>query len=190
TVQRRLLMVSVDENERLTRVGAGTPCGDLMRRYWHPVAASSQLPGPGTRPVRVLGEDLVLYRDRQGRTGLVQPHCAHRRAGLMFGIPDERGLRCTYHGWLYDATGQCLEQPYEKFIGGNNEFCDRIRIQAYPTEELGGLIFAYLGPEPVPLVPRWKAMVDGSMVREIGVTVLPCNWLQAVEDVGHGSDVV
>jgi 5,5'-dehydrodivanillate O-demethylase len=161
-----------------------------MRRYWHPIAASSQLPRPGTRAIRVLGEDLVLYRDRQGRPGVLQPHCAHRRAGLVFGMPDSEGLRCTYHGWLYDASGQCLEQPYESFLDPNTTFKDRIRIRAYPAEELGGLIFVYLGPEPRPLLPRWEAFVRDGLVREIGIAVLPCNWLQAVENVGDGTHVV
>jgi len=183
-------MLTLEKNDRLTRVGAGTPCGELMRRYWHPIAASSQLPRPGTRAVRLLGEDLVLYRDRQGRLGLLEPHCAHRRAGLVFGIPDECGLRCTYHGWHYDATGQCIEQPYEEFLDAGSVFKDRIRIKAYPAEELGGLIFAYLGPEPRPLLPRWEAFVRDDVVREVGIAMLPCNWLQAVENVGDGSHVV
>jgi 5,5'-dehydrodivanillate O-demethylase len=161
-----------------------------LRRYWHPVAASSQLPRSGTRAIRVLGEDLVLYRDRQGRSGLLQPHCAHRRAGLVFGIPDSEGLRCTYHGWLYNAAGQCLEQPYESFLDPDTTSNARIRITAYPTEELGGLIFAYLGPEPRPLLPRWEALVRDDLVREIGIAVLPCNWLQAVENVGDNTHVV
>ncbi|MBM2809810.1 MAG: Rieske (2Fe-2S) protein [Chloroflexi bacterium] len=183
-------MLTAEQNDRLSLVGARTPCGELMRRYWHPLAASSQLPRAGTRAVRLLGEDLVLYRDRQGQVGLVEPHCAHRRAGLVFGIPDERGLRCTYHGWLYDRTGQCLDQPYEAFVDPNNTFKDRIRIKAYPAEELGGLIFAYLGPEPRPLLPRWEAFVRDDLVREIGIAIMPCNWLQAVENVGDATHVV
>jgi 5,5'-dehydrodivanillate O-demethylase len=177
-------------NERLCRVGPGTPCGELMRRYWHPVAASSQLPDAGTMAVRILGEDLVLYRTQDGAVGLVQPHCAHRRAGLIYGIPDERGIRCTYHGWLYDFSGQCIEQPYEEFVDSNSHYKDRIRIQAYAAEELGGLIFAYLGPEPRPLLPRWEGFVRPDLKREIGVAIIPCNWLQTVENAGDSSHVV
>ena len=106
-------MLSVKENERLTRVGPGTPMGELMRRYWHPIAASKELQENPTKSVRLLGESLVLYRDRQGRLGLIDEACAHRRVNLLYGIPEERGLRCPYHGWLYDETGQCLEMPAE-----------------------------------------------------------------------------
>jgi len=124
--------MNAEENERLTRVGPGTPCGELMRRYWHPIAAASQLPEHGTKAIRLLEEDLVLYRDREGGLGLIEPHCAHRGAGLMFGMPEAHGLRCPYHGWLYDATGQCIEQPFEAFVDPNNTFRDRIRLKALP----------------------------------------------------------
>lgn len=183
-------MLTAEQNERLSRVGPGTPCGELMRRYWHPIAASSQLAEPGTRQVRILGEDLVLYRDRQGGLGLLEPHCAHRGAGLLFGQPDQNGLRCTYHGWMYDSSGQCTEQPYEKFVDPDTTFKDRIRLKAYPLEELGGLIFAYLGPEPRPLLPRWEAYVRDGVKREIGMAVIPCNWLQTVENHGDSTHTV
>lgn len=179
-----------EQNERLCRVGPGTPCGELMRRYWHPIAASSQFSTPGTMPIRLLGEDFVLYQDRQGGLGLLEPHCAHRGAGLLFGQPDQRGLRCTYHGWLYDATGRCLEQPYESFVDPNSTYRDRIRIRAHPVEELGGLIWSYVGPEPRPLIPRWEGMVRTDLKREISLAVLPCNWLQSLENSGDGSHSV
>jgi 5,5'-dehydrodivanillate O-demethylase oxygenase subunit len=182
--------LTAEMNERLCRVAPGTPGGDLMRRYWHPIAATSQLPDSGTMAVRILAEDLVLYRTPNGNLGLVEPHCAHRRAGLVYGIPEETGLRCTYHGWLYDASGQCIEQPYEAFVDPNNRYKDRIRIQAYPVQELGGLIFAYLGPDPVPLLPRWEGFVRPDLKREIGVAIIPCNWLQTVENAGDSSHVV
>ena len=102
-------MLSVDANERLTRVGRGTPMGVLMRRYWHPIAASVELDERPTKEVRLLGEDLVLYKDRSGAFGLIDRVCAHRRVNLAYGIPEEHGLRCMYHGWLYDETGQCIE---------------------------------------------------------------------------------
>ena len=106
-------MLSAKDNETLTRVGRGTPMGELMRRYWQPVAAVAQLDESPTLPVRLLGEDLVLYRDLQGRYGLLDRHCAHRRADLSYGIVEACGLRCNYHGWLYDGDGACLEQPFE-----------------------------------------------------------------------------
>jgi 5,5'-dehydrodivanillate O-demethylase len=182
--------MNAEENERLTRVGPGTPCGELLRRYWHPIAAASQLPEHGTKAIRLLGENLVLYRDRGGSLGLIEPHCAHRGAGLLFGMPDAHGLRCPYHGWLYDETGQCIEQPFETFVDQTNTFKDRIRLQAYPVEELGGLIWAYLGPEPRPLLPRWEGLVRPDLKREIGLAVIPCNWLQSIENSGDAPHVV
>jgi 5,5'-dehydrodivanillate O-demethylase len=178
------------QDERLTHVGPGTPCGELMRRYWHPIAAVSQLAEPGTRAVRLLGEDFVLYRDRQGGYGLVEPHCAHRGAGLLFGMPEQCGIRCSYHGWVYDASGQCIEQPYEEFLDVNSRSRDRIRIRAHPVEELGGLLWTYLGPDPKPLIPRWEGLVREDVKREIGMAVLPCNWLQSIENSGDHTHVV
>jgi 5,5'-dehydrodivanillate O-demethylase len=140
--------------------------------------------------VRILGESLVLYRDKKGKLGLLEPHCAHRRAGLVYGLPDECGLRCTYHGWLYDAAGQCIEQPFEEFANPDNCYKDRIKIKAYPVEELGGLVFAYLGPAPAPLLPRWELLALDEVYREIGISVVPCNWLQIVENDGDPSHVV
>jgi len=176
-------VLTKEENERLTRVGPGTPCGELMRRYWHPIAASSQLASHGTKAVRLLGEDLVLYRDRSGRLGLVGDRCPHRRASMLYGVPEEDGLRCAYHGWRFDAAGRCTEQPYEQAENPHSTFKDRICIKAYPVEELAGLIFAYLGPAPAPLLPRWDLFTLGADVaRDIGATVIPCNWLQIVEN--------
>jgi 5,5'-dehydrodivanillate O-demethylase oxygenase subunit len=183
-------MLTKKQNERLTRVGPGTPCGELMRRYWHPIAASAQLPEPGTRRVRILGEDLVLFRDHRGRLGLLPERCAHRGAPLLYGIPDAAGLRCTYHGWVYDPSGHCVEQPYETFVDPKSDFRQKVGLKAYPVEELGGLIFVYLGPEPRPLLPRWEAYVRDDLKREIGWAVIPCNWLQTVENAGDSSHVV
>ena len=172
-------MLSLQDNERLTRVGPGAPMGALMRRYWHPVAGSSELDREPTKAVRLLGEDLVLYRDRGGNLGLIQESCPHRRVNLLYGIPEQRGLRCPYHGWLFDHTGQCLETPAE---APDSTFKDRVRIVSYPVQELGGLVFAYLGPEPAPLLPRWDLLVWDNVLRTIGVTTLPSNWLQCMEN--------
>ena len=144
-------MLTIEENERLTQIGPGTPMGELMRRYWHPIAGSAQLMDKPVMPVRVLGENLVLFKDKRGRLGLVQDLCAHRQTQLMYGMVEEDGLRCPYHGWMYDTAGRCIEQPAEP---PGSTFKDRVTITAYPVEELGGLVFAYLGPEPTPLVPR------------------------------------
>jgi 5,5'-dehydrodivanillate O-demethylase len=175
-------MLSQAENELLTKVGPGTPMGQLLRRYWYPIAATSELVERPTKAVRILGEDLVLYRDKRGRPGLIGPRCAHRRMSMLLGIPENEGLRCAYHGWLYDRTGKCLEQPYETAEDPQSTFKDRIRMPAYPVQELGGLIFAYLGPEPVPLLPRWDLLVRTGVLRDIGAAVIPCNWLQIMEN--------
>ena len=175
-------MLTTTENTRMTHVGSGTPMGELLRRYWHPIAASSQLAGSGTKPVSLLGEELVLYRDRSGTLGLVNHRCPHRSAGMLFGVPEEEGLRCAYHGWRFDETGRCLEQPFESTEDPDSTFKDRVGIKAYPVQELGGLIFAYLGPEPAPLLPRWDLFVMEGVVRDIGWAVVPCNWLQIMEN--------
>jgi 5,5'-dehydrodivanillate O-demethylase len=172
-------MLSVKENERLTRVGPGTPVGELMRRYWHPIAASAELAKEPTKAVRILCEDLVLYKDRSGALGLIGQACAHRRVNLLYGIPEQQGLRCPYHGWLYNEKGQCLEQPAE---APDSTFKERIKLPAYPVQELGGLIWAYLGPEPAPLLPRWDLLVWDDVARDIGFAVIPCNWLQCQEN--------
>ena len=175
-------MLSEDANELLTRVGSGTPMGELLRRYWQVVAASSELEEPGIKEVRVLGEDLVLFKDLKGRLGLVQRACAHRRVSLAYGIPEEEGIRCSYHGWMYDVNGQCVEQPYDEVVHPDSRFKNRVRLTAYPVQELGGLVFAFLGPEPAPLLPRWDLLARDNMVREIEYAVIPCNWLQIMEN--------
>jgi 5,5'-dehydrodivanillate O-demethylase len=168
-----------DQNDRLTRVGPGTPLGTLLRRYWWPVAGVSEMLDRPTKPVRLMGEDLVLFKDRRGQYGLLGQRCAHRSVDLKYGIPEENGLRCPYHGWLYDATGQCLEQPAEE---PESTFYQRVQVPAYPVEELGGLIFAYLGPGPTPLLPRWDLYAMDNVVRDVGATMIPCNWLQCMEN--------
>ncbi len=172
-------MLSVQENDQLSRVSPGTPMGELMRRYWHPIAATVEMKENPTKAVRILGEDLVLYRDRSGTFGLLQESCPHRRVNLLYGIPEEQGLRCPYHGWRFDETGKCLEMPAE---APDSTFKDRVTALSYPVQELGGLIWTYMGPQPAPLLPRWDLFVMGGVVREIGSTMLPCNWLQCMEN--------
>jgi 5,5'-dehydrodivanillate O-demethylase len=178
-------MMTQEENTLLTRVGPGTPCGELMRRYWHPIYPEILLRENPVRKVRILCEDLTLFRDRTGKLGLVQERCPHRGASLHLGIPDERGLRCCYHGWLFDKEGRCLDQPLEP---PSLKMKDKIRIKAYPVQEMGGLIWAYLGPEPAPLLPRWNLFEREDGFRQILSHQLPCNWLQCMEnrgDLGH-----
>jgi 5,5'-dehydrodivanillate O-demethylase oxygenase subunit len=175
-------MLTVEENERLSRVGPGTPMGNLLRRYWQPVATVPDVEREEVLPVRILGEDLVLYKSMSGELGLIQARCAHRSASLAYGVPDEQGLRCPYHGWLYDAKGHCLEQPYDDTENPDNTFKDKIRVDAYPVKTLGGLVWAYMGPEPAPLLPRWDVVAREDLHRTIRITNLPCNWLQCMEN--------
>ncbi len=133
-------------------------------------------------PVRLLGENLVLFKTSRGELGLVQERCPHRSTSLAYGIPDDDGLRCPYHGWLFSAEGKCLEQPFDDVENPDSTFKDKIRIDAYPVEALGGLIWAYLGPAPAPLLPRWDLLVREDLHRSIGFTQLPCSWLQCMEN--------
>jgi 5,5'-dehydrodivanillate O-demethylase len=172
-------MITAEENELLTRIGPGTRMGALQRRYWHPVAAVEEMAERWTKRVRLLGEDLVLFRDRTGKFGLIGEFCPHRRASLAYGIPTEDGIRCPYHGWKFDGTGRCLEQPNEP---GGSIFKNKVATAGYPVQELGGFLFAYLGPEPVPLLPRWDGFVAEGVIRQIGWAPVACNWLQAMEN--------
>ena len=173
-------MLTAEQNDELTDFAAGTPMGELLRRYWHPVATLSELDATPVLPVRILGEDLVVYRNEAGELGLVQRNCAHRGASLEFGMPEAEGLRCAYHGWVYDSTGKCIEQPAEP---GGKGFANRVSITAYPVQALGGLAWAYLGPAPAPLLPRYDLFVADRYERSIGITrELPANWFQMMEN--------
>ncbi len=148
-------MLSKEDNERLTRIGPGTPMGAVFRRYWLPALLSSELKNPDGAPMRVrlLGEDLVAFRDTSGAVGLVDAYCAHRRAPLFLGRNEKAGLRCVYHGWKYDRAGRCTEMPTEP---KESTYKDRIRLKAYPTWEGGDIIWAYMGPLPAPPPPDYE----------------------------------
>ena len=174
-------MLTAEANERLTRVGPGTPMGELMRRYWIPVRPTAQLAEEEVMSVRILGEDLVLFRSTDGQMGLVGDRCPHRMTEMRYGIPDVGGLRCCYHGWMFNTAGQCIETPLES---PNDPFKDRIRIKGYPVQEMGGLVWAFMGPEPAPLLPPWDLFVMPNSLRQIGIMNLNCNWLQCHENTG------
>ena len=149
-------MLSREENEILTRVGPGTPMGELMRRYWVPAALSRELPEPDCPPVRVklLGENLVAFRDTSGRLGLLDEFCPHRRASLFLGRNEEDGLRCVYHGWKFDVAGNCVDMLN---LPLDSNFKTKIHLKAYPTVEIGGIIWAHLGlPEKRPPLPLFE----------------------------------
>ena len=173
-------MLSEEDNRTLTEVGSGTPMGELLRRYWMPIAAVSELDQARIKRVRLMGEDLVLYRDMSGHYGLVDRHCPHRGADLSFGWVDERGLRCHYHGWQWDRSGSCLAQPFEDVANGG--FKDRVRIKAYKVETKAGLVWAYLGPEPAPLLPTWEPFTWPNGFVQIVFSEVPCNWVQCQEN--------
>ena len=175
-------MLSEEQNKALTQVGAGTPMGELLRRYWMPIAAVAELDDHPTKPVRLLGENLVLYKDKAGNYGLVDRHCPHRRADLSYGWADDCGLRCHYHGWLWDHTGRCLQQPFEETAHPEARFKDRVRIKAYPVEAKAGLLWAYLGPPPAPLVPTWEPFTWANGFVQIVFSEVPCNWFQCQEN--------
>jgi len=157
----------------------GTPGGELLRRYWYPIASAGEMRDRWTKRVRLLGEDLVLYRDRSGQLGLIGEVCPHRRASLAYGIPEMNGLRCAYHGWKFNAAGACIEQPNEP---EGSTFKDKVSIGGYAVGELGGLIWGYLGPQPAPLIPKLDGFVVEPAIRSMGQALVPCNWLQIMEN--------
>lgn len=177
----------------LIEVGPGTPAGEMLRRYWHPIAVAADV---GRRPakVRVLGEDLILFRDLRGRPGLLYPRCCHRGTTLYYGKVEEDGIRCCYHGWLFDVQGQCLDQPCEpREKMASPRYLETYRQPWYPVAEYLGLLFAYLGPpDKKPVLPRYsvfedvpagdEVVADGSNIGLAGDTT-PCNWLQTHENV-------
>jgi 5,5'-dehydrodivanillate O-demethylase oxygenase subunit len=175
-------MLTQEENDLLTRVGPGTPGGELLRRYWHVIGAAAELTDAKPKKrVRILGENLLLYKNRSGSYGLVAENCSHRGVSLYYGFVEPDGIRCPYHGWKYDACGNCIDQPFENPELGLK---DKIRHPAYPVEKMAGVLFAYLGPpERKPLLPKWDVMVrqDGSKKIDVCET-LRCNWLQAMEN--------
>jgi len=179
-------MMTKEESDLLTQTDSGTPMGELMRRYWQPVALLEELPPGGAPvPVRILGEDLVLFRDDKGRPGLLGIHCAHRGADLSYGRVEDGGLRCIYHGWLYDIGGRCIDQPWEP---GGGEHRDQIRHTAYPCHEQADAIFAYMGPGEPPLFPHYEFLTvpEGQLFSD--KLFHEANWLQMNEgsfDIPH-----
>jgi 5,5'-dehydrodivanillate O-demethylase len=169
-----------EENDLLVRVGPGTPGGELLRRYWQPIAPISELTAEQpTKFVRVMGENLVLFRDTTGRVGLIADKCSHRNASMLYGRVEERGISCAYHGWLYDTNGCILETPPEK----NDAILSHVKQKAYPVRQFVGLYWTYMGPDPVPQLPRYDTLVRRDGERRIVMhPVLDCNWFQAMEN--------
>ena len=174
---REFPMMSAETNDRMTRVGPGTPAGKLLRKYWQPVALTEELsPERPLAPVRVMGQQLVLFRDERGRHGLLERHCPHRGADLAFGRLEDGGLRCVFHGWLFDVEGKCLETPAEP--EGSRLFT-RILHTSYPVRERNGILFAYLGGDDPPAFPEFDCFVAPGSHTFAFKGFMECNWLQA-----------
>lgn len=181
-------MLTKEDNQILCRIGPGTLMGNLMRQYWLPALQSIELPEANGPPVRIklLGEELVAFRDSNGNVGLLDNYCPHRRASLFFGRNEEGGLRCVYHGWKYDVNGACVDMPSEP---AESNFKDKVKIKAYPCHERNGVIWAYMGPREVP--PSLPEL-EGNMYEDYSITVLHRrnNWMQGLEgelDTVHAS---
>jgi 5,5'-dehydrodivanillate O-demethylase oxygenase subunit len=174
-------MLNSEDNDLLTRVGPGTPAGEMLRRYWHPVAAACEITADKPKKrIRLLGEDLVLFRDGSGALGLIEEHCPHRGVSLYYGFVENEGIRCPYHGWKFDCQGQCLEMPFEP---EGTPLKSKIVAKTYKVQELSGLLFAYLGPDPAPLLPHYDPLVRTDVRRKIHILpLLDCNWLQVMEN--------
>jgi phthalate 4,5-dioxygenase oxygenase subunit len=181
-------LLTAEDNELLTRSGPGTPLGEALRRYWVPALLSEELPAPDCSPLRarLLGEDLVAFRDSSGQVGLVDAHCAHRGASLFFGRNEECGIRCVYHGWKYDVAGRCVDMPNEPT---ESNFREKIKLNAYPCRERGGIVWAYMGPAgSAPGLPdlEWATLPEAQ--RCVSKRLQECNYLQALEgavDLSH-----
>ena len=175
-------MLTHEQNRLLTEVGPGKPMGELLRRYWMPIAGVAQLDENPVRPVRLMGEDLVLYKDLSGRYGLLERACPHRRAELSNGWVEKNGIRCSYHGWLMDENGRCIEQPYEDLSDRSQAGRERCSVKAYPVRPLAGILWAYLGPQPAPELPVWEPFTWANGFREVVLADVPCNWFQCQEN--------
>ena len=183
-------MLSASDNELLTRSGAETPAGRYLRRFWLPVALSREVPEPDGPPIRlkVMGEDLLAFRDSKGRVGVIEPRCPHRGANLFFGRNEDCGIRCVYHGWKFDVDGNCLEMPNAP---PDSSYKERVRIVAYPTREFGEMVWAYMGPpEHVPELPELEVGLVPASHRYVIKKLQQCNWAQSMEgalDTAHFS---
>ncbi|WP_298212687.1 Rieske 2Fe-2S domain-containing protein [Acidovorax sp.] len=174
-------MTTREQNELLTRTGPATPMGDLFRRYWIPVLMAQELPVPDCSPIRVklLSEHLIAFRDSNGKLGLIDEFCAHRRVSLWFGRNEEGGIRCPYHGWKYDTSGQCLDIPSEP---DGSKFCNKVKLNSYPCVELGGVIWTYMGPsDKQPPLPEFEWALVPDSHRYVSKRIQENNYLQAME---------
>lgn len=174
-------MLNQEQNERLTRVGPGTPCGELLRRYWQALCPVTEITAEKPKKrIRILGEDLLVFRSAERTLVCIEEHCSHRSVSLYRGFIEEGGIRCCYHGWKFDCSGRCVERPFEI-----SEPPAAANLRTYPVEALGGIVFVYMGPDPAkaPPLPRWDVLVRPDRPRKIVVVPIhDCNWLQIQEN--------
>lgn len=175
-------MLTADKNRQLTQVGAGTPMGEVLRRHWHPIAGVDELDRQAIKPVRLMGEDLVLFKDLSGHYGLTDRHCGHRRADLSYGFVEAEGIRCHYHGWRFNAQGACVEAPFEDRADPGAKLRLKVKLKAYPVQAKAGLLWAYLGPLPAPELPDWEPFHWPNGFVQAVFAEVPCNWLQTQEN--------
>ena len=175
-------MLTADKNKLITEIEPGQPMGDLLRRYWQPVAGVAEFDDKPIKSIRLFGEDLVLYKDLSGNFGLIEKHCPHRRADLSYGWVEETGIRCSYHGWQFDQSGRCIAQPFDDIANPGTRLKERSSARAYPVKACAGLLFAYMGPDPAPELPVWEPFTWANGFAEVGIAEIPCNWLQCQEN--------
>jgi 5,5'-dehydrodivanillate O-demethylase len=174
-------MISAETNRRLTEVGPGTPMGNLLRRYWQPIAGASEFDRKAIKPLRILGEDLVLFRTTGGAYGLVPKRCHHRGADISFGFVEDEGIRCHYHGWKYDVSGACVDRPFDRNVNPSG----RTPMKSGPgylAREKAGLVWAYMGPAPAPELPDWEFFSWENTFKQVAIAEIPCNWFQCQEN--------
>lgn len=158
----------------------GTPMGDYLRRYWYPIASSCEFEDKHAKPIRIMSEDLTLFKDLSGNYGLVDRLCPHRLADLSFGIPEENGIRCFYHGWHFNRDGSIAELPFDDHVNPDNKIREQCKLKSYPVKECAGLLFAYLGPAPAPELPVWEPFTWKHGIIEITTFDASCNWIQGL----------
>jgi phthalate 4,5-dioxygenase oxygenase subunit len=181
-------MLSKEQNELVTQTGPGTPGGKLLRSYWQPIATDAEMPlGGDPMPIRIMSEDLVLFRNTDDELGLIGLHCPHRGTDLSYGRVEDGGLRCLYHGWAFDIHGNCIDQPAEP---EDKKFCHKVRHTSYPVQQKGGVIWCYMGEGEAPLIPDFQFLACPEEQRMAFRVVQECNWLQGLEsstDPAHTS---
>jgi 5,5'-dehydrodivanillate O-demethylase len=175
-------MLTEQQNRQLTQVGPGTEMGDYLRRYWHPVAGVSEFDTKPIRPIRLFGEDLVLFKSTNGAYGLIERQCPHRRADLAYGMIEADGIRCNYHGWCFDPRGECISQPFEDTVRGVPAGRGNVRATAYKIQEMSGILWAYMGPDPAPELPEWEPFTWSNGFAQVVISYVPCNWFQCQEN--------